>query len=94
MEWVHRARCKDVDPELFFPVGTTGPAAAQIDDAKAVCMGCDVRLQCLEWALATGLGLQIARTLVESELGGTISFAGGPGTTAVVTVPVIEPVRP
>jgi WhiB family redox-sensing transcriptional regulator len=54
MEWVHRARCKDVDPELFFPVGTTGPAAAQIDDAKAVCMGCDVRLQCLEWALATG----------------------------------------
>jgi two-component sensor histidine kinase len=43
---------------------------------------------------ATGLGLQIARTLVESELGGTISFAGGRGTTAVVTVPVIEPVRP
>jgi WhiB family redox-sensing transcriptional regulator len=54
MEWVHRARCKDVDPELFFPVGTTGPAAAQIDDAKAICAGCDVRLQCLEWALATG----------------------------------------
>ena len=54
MEWVHRARCKDEDPELFFPVGTTGPAASQIDDAKAVCAGCDVRLQCLEWALATG----------------------------------------
>jgi WhiB family redox-sensing transcriptional regulator len=54
MEWVHRARCKDEDPELFFPVGTTGPAAAQIDSAKAVCAGCDVRLQCLEWALSTG----------------------------------------
>lgn len=54
MEWVHRARCKDEDPELFFPVGTTGPAADQIDDAKAVCDGCEVRLQCLEWALATG----------------------------------------
>ena len=54
MEWVHRARCKDEDPELFFPVGTTGPAAAQIDAAKAVCAGCDVRLQCLEWALSTG----------------------------------------
>jgi WhiB family redox-sensing transcriptional regulator len=54
MEWVHRARCKDEDPELFFPVGTTGPAASQIDAAKAVCAGCDVRLQCLEWALSTG----------------------------------------
>ncbi|MGH2766890.1 MAG: WhiB family transcriptional regulator, partial [Actinomycetota bacterium] len=40
MEWVHRARCKDEDPELFFPVGTTGPAATQIDAAKAVCMQC------------------------------------------------------
>ena len=54
MEWVHRAKCKDEDPELFFPVGTTGPAAAQIDDAKAICMQCPVRLECLEWALATG----------------------------------------
>jgi WhiB family redox-sensing transcriptional regulator len=54
MEWVHRAKCKDEDPELFFPVGTTGPAAAQIDDAKAICMQCAVRLECLDWALATG----------------------------------------
>jgi WhiB family transcriptional regulator, redox-sensing transcriptional regulator len=54
MEWVHRARCKDEDPELFFPVGTTGPAAAQIEAAKAVCMQCEVRPECLEWALATG----------------------------------------
>jgi WhiB family redox-sensing transcriptional regulator len=54
MEWVHRAKCRDVDPELFFPVGTTGPAAAQIEDAKAVCVECSVRDQCLEWALVTG----------------------------------------
>ena len=54
MEWVHRARCRDEDPELFFPIGTTGPAALQIDAAKAVCAGCEVREQCLEWALATG----------------------------------------
>ena len=43
MEWVHRARCKDEDPELFFPVGTTGPAATQINAAKAICMRCEVR---------------------------------------------------
>jgi WhiB family redox-sensing transcriptional regulator len=53
MDWVHRARCKDEDPELFFPVGTTGPAASQIAQAKAICMQCDVRTQCLEWAMAT-----------------------------------------
>jgi WhiB family redox-sensing transcriptional regulator len=54
MEWVHRAKCKDEDPELFFPIGTTGPAAAQIDEAKAICMQCAVRVECLDWALATG----------------------------------------
>ena len=54
MEWIRRARCRDEDPELFFPVGTSGPAAIQIEAAKAVCKSCEVRLQCLEWALATG----------------------------------------
>ena len=54
MEWVHRAKCRDVDPELFFPVGTTGPAAAQIEAAKSVCVSCSVRDECLEWALVTG----------------------------------------
>jgi WhiB family redox-sensing transcriptional regulator len=54
VDWVHRARCKDEDPELFFPIGTAGPAATQIEQAKAICMQCEVRAQCLEWALATG----------------------------------------
>ena len=53
MEWVHRALCKDEDPELFFPIGNTGPAASQIDAAKAVCTRCPVRLECLEWAMRT-----------------------------------------
>ncbi len=67
MEWVHRARCKDEDPELFFPVGTTGPAAAQIDAAKAVCMECPVRIECLEWALATGQDAGVWGGLSEDE---------------------------
>ena len=54
MEWVHRARCKDEDPELFIPVGTTGPAATQTAAAKAICLVCPVRTECLEWAMATG----------------------------------------
>jgi two-component sensor histidine kinase len=36
----------------------------------------------------SGLGLQIARALVESELGGTLALVGGAGTTARVEVPV------
>ncbi len=54
MEWVQRARCRDEDPELFFPVGTTGPALEQAERAKSVCFLCSVRAECLEWALATG----------------------------------------
>lgn len=54
MDWVQRARCRDEDPELFFPVGTSGPALEQIERARAVCMQCEVREECLEWALASG----------------------------------------
>ena len=54
MDWVHRARCRNEDPELFFPVGITGPAAEQAEAAKAVCRLYDVRPECLEWALLTG----------------------------------------
>ena len=51
--WRARAACNTVDPDLFFPVGVTGPAVAQIAAAKAVCAGCDVRPECLEFAITT-----------------------------------------
>ena len=67
MEWVHHARCKDEDPELFFPIGNTGPAATQVAAAKSVCMRCDVRAQCLEWAMATGQDSGVWGGLSEEE---------------------------
>ena len=47
--WEAFALCAQVDPEIFFPVKgqSTGPA-------KRVCMGCEVRIQCLEDALDKG----------------------------------------
>ncbi len=54
MDWRHRSLCRDVDPELFFPIGTTGPAALQVAEAKTVCQRCTVIEDCLTWALETG----------------------------------------
>lgn len=54
MDWRHTAACRDEDPELFFPIGNTGPALMQIEEARAVCLRCDVRDTCLEWALENG----------------------------------------
>ena len=67
MEWVHRALCKDEDPELFFPVGNTGPAASQIDAAKSVCTRCPVRVPCLEWAMETAQDSGVWGGLTEEE---------------------------
>ena len=59
MDWVHYARCRDEDPELFFPVGTTGPAAMQVDAAKLVCAG--------RYAPLYGPSPEPARPLVKPE---------------------------
>jgi WhiB family transcriptional regulator, redox-sensing transcriptional regulator len=46
-DWQERAACREANPDLFFPErGSPG------DSAKRVCVTCDVRLECLEYALA------------------------------------------
>jgi WhiB family transcriptional regulator, redox-sensing transcriptional regulator len=53
-DWRHMAACREIDdPEIFFPIGTTGPALDQVQEAKAICRPCAVRKQCLKWALDT-----------------------------------------
>ena len=50
-DWRAKAACRDKDPELFFPVGNTGAAYQQIEEAKAVCRTCKVIDACLKCAL-------------------------------------------
>ena len=52
-DWRQFAACRDTVPDLFFPIGTTGPAVDQISAAKRVCHGCTVQEPCLNFALAT-----------------------------------------
>lgn len=52
-DWRTQAACRDEDPELFFPIGTSGPAVLQEEQAKAICRRCPVQATCLELALDT-----------------------------------------
>ena len=46
-EWQERALCAQTDPEVFFP-----NKGGSTREAKRICQGCDVRAECLEYALA------------------------------------------
>ena len=66
-DWRNRAVCREEDPELFFPIGNTGPALLQIEEAKAVCRRCPVMETCLQWALTTGQNDGVVGGMSEDE---------------------------
>ncbi len=45
--WQDRALCAQTDPEAFFPV-----KGGSTREAKRICLGCEVRAECLEYALS------------------------------------------
>jgi WhiB family redox-sensing transcriptional regulator len=47
LAWQERALCAQTDPEAFFP-----EKGGSTREAKRVCMACEVRAECLEYALA------------------------------------------
>lgn len=47
MEWMRRARCREISPSVFFPSDGVG-----VEMAQRICEGCPVRTPCLEYALA------------------------------------------
>ncbi|ORV46212.1 WhiB family transcriptional regulator [Mycobacterium conspicuum] len=46
-QWQDRALCAQTDPEAFFP-----EKGGSTREAKKICLGCEVRSECLEYALA------------------------------------------
>lgn len=49
--WRPKAACKGMDTDtIFYP---EHPHTSAGDAARAVCEGCPVRKECLEWAMAT-----------------------------------------
>src|SRR5699024_12272066 len=67
MDWRDRAECLNHDPELFFPIGNTGPAITQIQEAKAGCQKCDVMTAGLKFALESGQDSGVWGGLSEDE---------------------------
>lgn len=47
LSWQERALCAQTDPEAFFP-----EKGGSTREAKKVCQACEVRVECLEYALA------------------------------------------
>jgi WhiB family transcriptional regulator, redox-sensing transcriptional regulator len=45
--WQERALCAQTDPEAFFP-----EKGGSTREAKRICLGCEVRDECLDYALA------------------------------------------
>ncbi len=45
-EWQERALCAQTDPEAFFP-----EKGGSTREAKRICAGCEVKAECLEYAL-------------------------------------------
>ena len=49
VDWMGDAACRDVDPKIFF---VDHPGSGSAAEARAVCAGCPVQAQCLDYALA------------------------------------------
>lgn len=68
-DWRNAARCREVDPELFFPVGNNDPARMQAEQAKQVCRRCPVIEQCAQWAIENRMEHGVWGGLDETALG-------------------------
>ncbi len=50
-DWRARAACREAEPDLFFPDEAGHRATRQVEAAKRICAGCEVRVVCLDEAV-------------------------------------------
>ena len=67
MSWRQRAACAGETTDLFFPIGTSGLAFLQAQEAQRICEACPVRAVCLDWALEAAVEHGIWGGLTEDE---------------------------
>lgn len=51
-DWLEAGACVNADPDLFFPVAAGEAGARQAARAQRICERCQVRKECLEYAMA------------------------------------------
>ena len=61
-QWQERALCAQTDPEAFFP-----EKGGSTREAKRICLGCEVKDECLDYALAHDERFGIGGGLSERE---------------------------
>lgn len=61
-EWHEQANCAGTDGDQFFP-----EKGGSVREAKRICSRCNVRQQCLEWALANDERFGVYGGLSETE---------------------------
>jgi WhiB family transcriptional regulator, redox-sensing transcriptional regulator len=50
-DWQSQGACLNADPDVFFPISVAGASATQIRTARAICAGCAVRSDCIDFAV-------------------------------------------
>lgn len=62
MEWVEKARCKEVGTETFYPEKSDHISSRK---ARAICSRCEVKAECLEYGINEEHGIWGGLTSVE-----------------------------
>ena len=62
MSWFDQAACQNMAPDIFFP--EIGQSA---DQARTICAACEVRVECLGYALDQRIGQGVWGGLTDQE---------------------------
>jgi WhiB family transcriptional regulator, redox-sensing transcriptional regulator len=50
-DWRSQGACLHADPDVFFPISVAGASTTQVRMARAICAGCPVRSDCVDFAV-------------------------------------------